>query len=72
MRDVPKLNNQGGPGVPGCRAYDAAMVLAHQGGWDEMLFVLIPLLLFAGLLFIANKKAKAHLEAEEAEEPAED
>ena len=49
-----------------------AMVLAHQGGWDEMLFVLIPLLLFAGLLFIANKKAKAHLAEEEAAEQAGD
>lgn len=32
-------------------------VLAHQGGWDEILFVLLPIALFAGLLAIANKRA---------------
>jgi len=56
---------------PPAYPYDAGMVLAHQGGWDEMLFVLIPLLLFASLLFIANKKAKAHLEAEDTDADAE-
>jgi hypothetical protein len=40
------------------------MVFAHQGGWDEMLFVAIPIGLFAFLLFIANKKAQAQLEAD--------
>ena len=34
-----------------------AAVLAHQGGWDEMLFVLVPISLFAGLLALANKRA---------------
>lgn len=33
-----------------------ATVLAHQGGWDEILFVLAPLLVFAGLLRIARKR----------------
>lgn len=32
-------------------------VLAHQGGWDELLFVLLPIGLFAGLLAIANRRA---------------
>ena len=32
-------------------------VFAHQGGWDELLFVLVPISLFAGLLAIANKRA---------------
>ena len=32
-------------------------VLAHQGGWDEMLFVLVPIALFAWLLSLANKRA---------------
>jgi hypothetical protein len=32
-------------------------VLAHQGGWDELLFVLLPIALFAGLLAIANRRA---------------
>jgi hypothetical protein len=33
------------------------VILAHQGGWDEMLLVLAPVGLFAGLLFLANKRA---------------
>ena len=36
----------------------AGMVLAHQGGWDEVLLVLAPVVLFAGLLFVANKRAE--------------
>lgn len=32
-------------------------VLAHQGGWDELIFVLIPIASFAGLLALANKRA---------------
>jgi hypothetical protein len=32
-------------------------VLAHQGGWDEMLMVLVPILIFAGLLVVANRRA---------------
>jgi hypothetical protein len=35
----------------------AALLVAHQGGWDEMLFVLVPISLFAGLLALANKRA---------------
>lgn len=34
-------------------------LLAHQGGWDEILMVLAPIGLFAGLLFLANKRAAA-------------
>ena len=34
------------------------MVLAHQGGWDEVLLVLAPVVLFAGLLFVANRRAE--------------
>jgi len=41
------------------------VVLAHQGGWDEMLFVLIPIALFAFLLYLANKRAQAQLDAAE-------
>ena len=33
------------------------MVLAHQGGWDETLLVIAPLLLIAVLLCIANRRA---------------
>jgi len=46
----------------------AGTVLAHQGGWDEILFVLAPLLVFAGLLVLARKRAD-QLDAEGA--PAE-
>lgn len=31
-------------------------VFAHQGGWDEILFVLAPLILFAVLLMIARRR----------------
>jgi hypothetical protein len=51
-------------GVTGPLAY----LLAHQGGWDEMLFVLVPISLFAGLLSLANKRAiqdQAERQAEE-------
>ena len=40
-------------------------VLAHQGGWDEILLVALPLGLFAFLLFIANRKAQAQLDHDE-------
>jgi len=34
-----------------------AELLAHQGGWDEILLVAAPLALLAGLLFLANRRA---------------
>jgi hypothetical protein len=34
------------------------MMFAHQGGWDEALFVLLPLVLFGWLLFRAQKRAE--------------
>ena len=34
------------------------MVLAHQGGWDEMLFVLVPILVIVGLLKLAKRRAE--------------
>jgi len=42
----------------------SAAVLAHQGGWDEMLMVAVPIGVFAGLLYAANKRA-AKLQAEQ-------
>jgi hypothetical protein len=33
------------------------VVLAHQGGWDEMLLVLVPIAIFAALLWVANRRA---------------
>jgi hypothetical protein len=41
-----------------------APLLAHQGGWDELLFVLLPIALFAGLLAIANRRA-SRMQAEQ-------
>jgi hypothetical protein len=34
-------------------------VLAHQGGWDEALVVLVPIALIVGLLVLATRRAKA-------------
>lgn len=33
-----------------------ATILAHQGGWDEILFVLTPLVVFAALLAVARRR----------------
>jgi hypothetical protein len=33
-------------------------LLAHQGGWDEILLVLGPILLIAGLLSLAKKRVE--------------
>jgi len=43
-----------------------ALLLAHQGGWDESLFVVGPIIVFAALLFVA--KRRADVEAAEAED----
>lgn len=34
-----------------------SLVLAHQGGWDEVGLVALPIALFAGLLALANRRA---------------
>lgn len=44
-------------------------VLAHQGGWDEILLVAGPILVLGGLLKLANKRADK-LAAEERETAA--
>ena len=31
-------------------------VLAHQGGWDEILLVIAPMVAVAGLLWIAKRR----------------
>jgi hypothetical protein len=43
-------------------------VLAHQGGWDELIFVVAPIALFAGLLAIANRRA-TRSQAEDTPDP---
>ena len=35
-----------------------AYVLAHEGGWDEILLVAVPLAILALLLVVANRRAK--------------
>jgi hypothetical protein len=37
-------------------------VLAHQGGWDEILLVLGPLAVVGLLLWVANRRVSAKLE----------
>jgi hypothetical protein len=37
----------------------AGWLIAHEGGWDELLFVLVPIGLFGGLLAIANRRASS-------------
>ena len=32
-------------------------LLAHQGGWDEILLVVGPFAILGGLLWLANKRA---------------
>jgi len=44
-----------------------ATVLAHQGGWDEILFVAAPIVVFFGLLFLANRRANELNRAAEAD-----
>lgn len=45
-------------------------VLAHQGGWDEILLVAGPLGVIGGLLWLANKRVTAKLaEAESSTDP---
>ncbi len=35
------------------------MVIAHQGGWDEMLLVLGPIAVIIGLLTLARRRVDA-------------
>jgi hypothetical protein len=35
----------------------SALMTAHQGGWDELLLVAVPVVLFALLLRMANRRA---------------
>jgi hypothetical protein len=47
-------------------------VLAHQGGWDEALMVIVPVGLFVGLLWAATRRAaSAEARAEAGAAPAE-
>jgi hypothetical protein len=35
------------------------IVLAHQGGWDEALVVLVPIALVVGLFWLAGRRARS-------------
>lgn len=48
----------------------AALHLAHQGGWDELLVVLLPIGAFAGLLALANRRADRVKAERESSEPS--
>ncbi len=48
----------------------ALAVLAHQGGWDEALFVAVPMAVLIGLLALAQRRAGAEHEAEQQRPPA--
>ena len=48
-------------------AVSAASMFAHQGGWDEMLFVLAPLLVFAVLLAVARRRVDLEDDGDEAD-----
>jgi hypothetical protein len=42
-------NTLGAAGIP-------AALLAHQGGWDEILLVVGPMAIIAGLLWLAKRR----------------
>lgn len=44
-------------------------ILAHQGGWDEMLMVLGPLVLVGGALWLANRRVTRQLAEQEQAAP---
>jgi cyanate permease len=46
------------------------VTLAHQGGWDEALFVAVPMAVFAVLLWIAKRRAEAEAAAAAADDDA--
>lgn len=35
----------------------AVLLLAHQGGWDEIVLVAAPIVVFGGLLLVARRRA---------------
>ena len=46
----------------------SVVVLAHQGGWDELLFVAVPLVVLTVVLLIAKRRAEREAR-EELERP---
>ena len=65
-----EVNADTGNGIPD--AYDHgvnSLTLAHQGGWDEILMVAGPVLIFAWLLSVARKRAQTLADAEAVDSP---
>ncbi|WP_420451047.1 hypothetical protein [Ilumatobacter sp.] len=48
----------------------AVELLAHQGGWDEILLVGGPMVVIAGLLVLAKRRVDAAVEAAPDDDPA--
>jgi hypothetical protein len=46
------------------------MIYAHQGGWDEFLLVIGPLLLIAWLVSVAKKRAERSGPPNDADRPS--
>lgn len=46
-----------------------AAVLAHQGGWDELLLVLVPIAVVAWLLWLAKRRVSRTVVTEPTTEP---
>ncbi len=40
------------------------VVVAHQGGWDEAVFVAVPMVILAVLLWLARRRAEREVDAE--------
>ncbi len=40
------------------------LVVAHQGGWDEAIFVVVPLAILAVLLWLARRRADDEADAD--------
>ena len=48
------------------------MLWAHQGGWDEILLVLIPIVVVAWLLWLAKRRVSKAVPETPAGEPTDD
>jgi len=46
----------------------SAPLLAHQGGWDEIMLVSVPILLIIGLLALAKRRVDAQVAAQRADD----
>jgi hypothetical protein len=47
------------PHSPECHLARVCAMIAHQGGWDEILLVLGPIAVIVGLLMLARKRVDA-------------